>query len=250
MAGQAEAGDIRQRMHAVQRGQIGAGGVELRGAGDHLRVAVGAERVLFERGRHHAHPQWLAQHQQVAHPGIGVALNPFRVHQAHRHQPVDRFDRVDGVAAGNRNARLAADRGATLQDLSDRCQRQHVDRHAHQRQRHDRPAAHGVHVADGVGGGDAPEVERVVDDGHEEVGGGDQRLLVVEAVDGGVVAGLDAHQQFRGDRHLRRALEDVRQHAGRDLATAAATVRERGEPGFGGGGSLGHSRSFVQGGLG
>jgi hypothetical protein len=113
--------------------------------------------------------------------------------------------------------------------------RQHVDRHAHQRQRHDGRAAHGIDVADGVGGGDAAEVERVVDDGHEEVGGGDQRLLVVEPVDGGVVGGLDAHQQLFGDGHLRRALEDVRQHAGRDLAAAAAAVRERGEAGFGGG---------------
>ena len=113
---------------------------------------------------------------------------------------------------------------------------QHADRHAHQRQRHDRLAAHGVDVGDRVGGGDAAEVERVVDDRHEEVGGGDQRLLVVELVDGGVVGGLDAHQQFRRHRQARRALEDFGQHAGRDLAAAAAAVRQRGEAGFGGGG--------------
>ena len=86
---------------------------------------------------------------------------------------------------------------------------QHVDRHAHQRQRQDRPAAHRIDVADRVGGGDAAEVERVVDDRHEEVGGGDQRLLVVELVDGGVVGGLDADQQLLGHRHRRRALEDL-----------------------------------------
>jgi hypothetical protein len=117
------------------------------------------------------------------------------MHQAQRHQAVDRLHRIDRVAAGDRDARLAAHRGAAFQDLADGLQRQHVDRHAHQRQRHDGRAAHGVDVADGVGGGDAAEVERVVDDGHEEVGGGDQRLLVVEPVDGGVVGGLDAHQQ-------------------------------------------------------
>ena len=81
------------------------------------------------------------------------------------------------------------------------CVRQHVDRHADQRQRQDRPAAHRIDVADGVGRGDAAEVERVVDDRHEEVGGGDQRLLVVELIDGRVVGGLDAHQQLRGHRH-------------------------------------------------
>ena len=89
------------------------------------------------------------------------------------------------------------------------CGGQHVDRHADERQRQDRPPAHGVDVADRVGGGDAAEVERVVDDGHEEVGGGDQRLLVVELVDRGVVGGLDADQQLLRDRHRRRALEDL-----------------------------------------
>jgi hypothetical protein len=103
--------------------------------------------------------------------------------------------------------------------------RQHVDRHAHQRQRHDGRAAHGIDVADGVGGGDAAEVERVVDDGHEEVGGGDQRLLVVELVDRGVVGGLDAHQQLgRGMGIAAVPLRISRQHAGRDLAAAAAAV--------------------------
>jgi hypothetical protein len=52
--------------------------------------------------------------------------------------------------------------------------RQLVERHADDRQRHDRRAAHGVDVGEGVGGGDAAEVARVVDDRHEEVGGGDE----------------------------------------------------------------------------
>ena len=97
----------------------------------------------------------------------------------------------------------------TCADLLDR---ELVDRHRHQGQRHDRPAAHRVDVADRVGRGDAAEVERVVDDRHEEVGGRDQRLLVVEPVDRGVVGGLDAdHQLGRHDAADARA---------QDLATA------------------------------
>jgi hypothetical protein len=91
-------------------------------------------------------------------------------------------------------------------------------------------AAHRVHVADGVGGRDAPELVGVVHDGHEEVGGGDQRLLVVEPVDCRVVGGLDAHHELGRDHSPRVVLEDLRQHAGRDLAAAAAAVREAGEP--------------------
>ena len=115
--------------------------------------------------------------------------------------------------------------------------RQHADRHADQRQRHDRLAAHGVHVGDRVGGGDAAEVVGIVDDRHEEIGGGDQRLLVVELVDGCVVGGFDAHQQLGWQRHAGRALQDLGQHAGRDLAAAAATVRQRSEAGLGSCGS-------------
>ena len=138
------------------------------------------------------------------------------------------------MAAGNRDAGSAANRGATLQDAADGRSRQHIDRHAHQRQRQDRPAAHGVHVRDGVGGSNAAKVERVVDDGHEEIGGGDQRLLVIKSVDRRIVRGLDTHQQFRGNGHGAHALEDLRQHARRDLAATATAMGQAGEAGFGG----------------
>ena len=57
------------------------------------------------------------------------------------------------------------------------------------------PPAHGEHVAAGVGGGDGPEVGRVVDEGREEVGGRHQRQVVADPVDGGVVERGQAHQQ-------------------------------------------------------
>ena len=41
--------------------------------------------------------------------------------------------------------------------------------------------AHGVDVGDRVGRGNAAEIVRIVDDGHEEIGGGDERLRVVDA---------------------------------------------------------------------
>jgi hypothetical protein len=146
------------------------------------------------------------------------------MHEAQRHQAVDRLDRVDGVAAGDRNAGRAQTEAPPSRMRPMVCDRQHVDRHAHQRQRQDRRAAHRIDVADRIGGGDAPEVEGVVDDGHEEVGGGDQRLLVVQPVDRGVVGGLDADQQLGRHREGGRALQDLGQHAGGDLAAAATAV--------------------------
>jgi hypothetical protein len=41
------------------------------------------------------------------------------MHQAQGHQPVDRLHRIDGVAARDRDAGLAAHRGAAFQDLAD-----------------------------------------------------------------------------------------------------------------------------------
>ena len=69
-------------------------------------------------------------------------------------------------------------------------------------QRQDRRAAHRVDVRERIGGGDTPEVEGVIDDRHEEIGGGDHRLGVVELIDRGVVGGLGADQELR--EHRRR----------------------------------------------
>ena len=59
------------------------------------------------------------------------------------------------------------------------------------------PPAHGVDVAQGVRRGDRAVVERVVDDGWEEVEGLDQGEFVRQTVDGRVVAGLESDQDVR-----------------------------------------------------
>ena len=128
------------------------------------------------------------------------------MHQAHHDQAVDRLDRIDRVAARDGDAGRAAHVLAAAHDLADDFDGQLVDGHGDQRERHDGFAAHRVDVADGVGGGDAAELIRVVDDRHEEVGGRDERLFVVQAVDGGVVGGLDADHQFLRNQSAAAAL--------------------------------------------
>jgi hypothetical protein len=107
-----------------------------------------------------------------------------------------------------------------------RCDRHLVKGHADDRQGEDRPAAHCIDVRERVGGGNAAEVGGVVDDGRKEIGGGDDRLLVVQAVHRGVVARFDADQQIPGQPADRRLGEDLRQDRRRDLAAAAAAVGE------------------------
>ena len=136
------------------------------------------------------------------------------------------------MAAGDGNAGRLAHRLAAGEDLPDDVVGQLADRHADDGQREQRPPAHGIDVGQRIGGGDAAELERVVDDGHEEIGGRHDRLLVVQPVHGGVVAMLDAHQQVGIGRCQMRGEggvgEDVAQHGWRDLAAAAAAVGELG----------------------
>ena len=118
--------------------------------------------------------------------------------QAQHHQAVNRLDRIDAVATCDGNACCLTDALTALQNLANHLGAEHIDRHADQSHSKDGCAAHGVNIADGVGRGNATKVKRVVNDGHEEVGGGDQRLLVIQLVDRGIISRVYAHQQLRG----------------------------------------------------
>ncbi len=149
-------------------------------------------------------------------------------------EAIDRLGTIDRMAAGDRDAGLRGDARATLQDLAHHLGGDLAERHAEDRQRHHRPAAHGIDVGNGVGGGDAAEFERVVDHRHEEVGGGDQAVLAVEIPHRGVVAGLGADQKL-GERAGGRLLgQQFAQHRGRQLAPAPAAMGEGGQAERGG----------------
>jgi hypothetical protein len=77
-------------------------------------------------------------------------------------------------------------------------------------------AAHRPNVVDGVQGGDAPVVERVVNDGREEVDGLDEGEVVRETVNPRVVGGLDADDQVRVARDVQTA-QDLGEFARREL---------------------------------
>ena len=58
-------------------------------------------------------------------------------------------------------------------------------------------AAHGVHVGEGVGGGNLTEEIGVVRNGGEEIHRLDQGQAIGNLIDRGVVAPVKAHQQVR-----------------------------------------------------
>ena len=130
----------------------------------------------------------------AARPALRLTLP--RIDHADRDEPVDRLDRVDRVAAGDRDARAGADRLAAVENLADHVERQRVDRHADDARARTaacRPSRRRRRCA--LVAAIAPKSNGIVDDRHEEVGRGDDRLAFVESVDGGVVGGLDADQQ-------------------------------------------------------
>src|SRR5207253_9576181 len=96
-------------------------------------------------------------------------------------------------------------------------------------EREDRTRPHGVNVGQRVGRGDAPEIVRVVYDRHEKIGGGDHRLLVVQTIHGGIVAGLDTHEQLRIKVLARDFGEDFRKWGGRDFAAAPTAGCQTGQ---------------------
>jgi len=159
-------------------------------------------------------------------PGVPAAL----VSSASGHQPCDGepvlgFRIVDRVAAHECRAALGADVQAAAEDLLQHVGSEPLERERHEVERGDGPAAHRVDVRERVGGGDAAEVVRVVDDRREEVDRLYQGQLVREPVHACVVRGVGADQHVRVFRHPQRP--NNRQHVARaELATATGAVRE------------------------
>ena len=148
------------------------------------------------------------------------------------------------MTAGDRYARRSAHAFAAFQYLADHFQRQFVDRHAHQGQRHDGCTAHRIYVTDRVGRGNPPEVVGVIDNRHEKIGGGDQRLLIVEPIHRCIIGGFDPDHEFLRHREVAGTAQDFGKQAGRNLAAAAAAVTEGSESNRRSG-SLGKVHRFV-----
>ncbi len=137
---------------------------------------------------------------------------------------VHRLGPVDGVAAGDHPTAGRSHRGTAIEHLAEQLERQLVAGPGHQVQREQRSAAHGVHVAGRVGGGDATPGTGVVDDGGEEVGGRHQGASVGTAPHGSVVAGVDPDDEVAGSARVVDVAQNLRQVTGTELAGSTGAV--------------------------
>ena len=121
------------------------------------------------------------------------------------------------MAARDGDSGIEANRAATLQYAPDSFGRDLVDGHAEDRERHHGLPPHRVDIGDGVRRGDAAEIEGVVHDRHEEVGGRDDAGVVVDLPDGGVVAGLSPDQKLAEGLRLGPAEQLLKDGGGASL---------------------------------
>src|SRR5581483_8760030 len=152
--------------------------------------------VRLGRGRDEAGPQRLGQHQLVAGLRRRVGPDLLRVDDAgDGHAELD-LSVAHRVSANDEAARLHAAIGPAAEDLAEPVQAELVVRVADQVQGGLRLASHRVDVAQGVGGGHLAVDERVVDNGREEIDGLNDRNLLGQLVDTGVVVRVGADKEI------------------------------------------------------
>ena len=215
-------------MRAGREHGLGTGAVELHhGVDDGAHARVVAKPCAKRRVRDAGAERFGAE-QRVARTRAGVAHDAVGACGAEHREAVLRLVVFDGVAAGQKRPGFAHLVRAAAQhlghDVFSEAARKGEDVEGRERAR-----AHREHVGERVGRGDGAELVGVVHHRREEVerehGGG----VVVEAVDGCVVGGLEAQQKLgRGRR--RDALQYVGEVARTPLGRSTALLGQVRQP--------------------
>jgi hypothetical protein len=142
----------------------------------------------FQRRRNHAGANRLGEHEDVAGDGAGVRQDSRRIDLAGDRVPELDLVVLHRVSAKQRHVRLGQRRQSPGEDrLQQRAIR--IGGKRRNGERRERTAAHGVHVAEGVGCRDAAVDLRIVDDGGEEIDRLHERPALVEPVHTRIVRG-------------------------------------------------------------
>lgn len=190
--------------------------------------SIARELATLGRGGEDAGADLLGQHENIAGLGAGIADDFFGMDSAGDEEAEFRLLVDDGMAAGNGDARLRAHGNRAVEHARERAGAERVDRPGHEAQGVERPRAHRIDVAQGVGGGDAAVIVGIIDDGRKHIDGLDQRDLVREPHHRGIVAGVmpDQHARILGAGQMRQRRAQIRLA---DLCRASGRACQRGQ---------------------
>jgi hypothetical protein len=119
---------------------------------------------------------------------------------------------------------------AALQDAAHEVERHLVERHAEDGERHDGLGTHRIDIRDRVGRGNPAEIERIIDDRHEEIGGGDDAQVLIHLPHRCIIAGLGADEKLPVGLGGRLAGEELLQDRRGEFAPAAAAMSKTCQP--------------------
>ena len=223
VAQKAEARYVRAGVYIVFPAAFG--GVFIQGGhgGDGGLHGLGAGLPHAARRAEDANTQPLGQHQLIPLLGRVVGINTVRMHRTHDGQAVFHITVGNGVATHQGAPGLSHLFRAAAHHLAQDIQVR-LFRKAHNVQCCFYLAAHGPHVAEGVGGCDLPEGVGVIHHGREKVQGLHHRYIVCKLIHSGVVLAVKADEQVWVHREFRQAFQHTAQHPGPQLGGAAAAL--------------------------
>src|SRR5205085_10202309 len=138
--------------------------------------------AFLQRSAHDADAERLAENQYIARPRAVIAFDAVGMNQSEGDETINGLERIDRMSARDRDVRLSANRLSAGDDALYRFDRDLRYRHPQQRKRHERRAAHSIDIRDRVRSRNASEVERIIDDRHEEISRRDDRLTFVDSI--------------------------------------------------------------------
>ena len=228
VAEQPEAGHVGDGVRRERPEHVGSLLVQRAHPADRALERLRAGDAALDAGHDQPGSERLREEERVAGPRAVLRPDAIGMNGADDGEPVLRLGVANRVSAREQPAGRAHLRVGRGEDLGEHLDRQLLGERG-DREREQRRPAHREHVVQRVRRGDRAVVAGVVDDRREEVEREDDRALVVDAIDGGVVRRREPDEQvLRLDGH--EALEQLLETRSRVLRRAPAARGEIREP--------------------
>ena len=227
VAEQAEAGHVGRAPDASLDEDLGRGPIQPPHLGDRRGEVVRLRAALRAPETSRPVPSRFVRIEDVADPRPALAEEPVGMADPDHGEAVLRLRVADRVAAREDSAGLAHGRGRPREDRRHGVARQILRERGHGHREED-ASAHREDVRHGIGGRDRAVGLRVVHERREEVDRADDRDLVAQAVDSGVVGRRETGQQVVGRLAARRARRAPRRARPRRASRRSPRTRSAG----------------------